>query len=102
MTGGRTRAMATTLDMISVVVASRREVDWAAVQPESASILKLCRRPISVAELAAHMDIPMTVVKVLLSDLVGKGFVLARAPLPAAENPQLNVLQAVLDGIRRL
>ncbi|GAA3765397.1 hypothetical protein HDA32_001687 [Spinactinospora alkalitolerans] len=102
MTGGRTRPVDTGLDMISVVVATRRHVDQVALEPEHASILDLCRRPVSVAEISAHLDIPLTVVKVLLSDLISKGDVLARAPLPAAELPQMNVLQAVLDGIRRL
>ncbi|TDQ45415.1 DUF742 domain-containing protein [Actinorugispora endophytica] len=102
MTGGRTRSEGARLDMISVVIASGREADRSSLQPEHASILGLCHSPVSVAEVAAHMDIPMAVVKVLLGDLVDRGFVLARAPLPQAQVPETNILQAVLDGIRRL
>ncbi|MEY9210983.1 DUF742 domain-containing protein [Thermobifida halotolerans] len=102
VTGGRTRSGQTRLDMISTVVASRREADTSLLQPEHLSILRLCRSPMSVAEVAAHLDLPMTVVKVLLGDLVAKGFVLARAPMPRTEAPEMTLLQAVLDGIRRL
>ncbi|WP_246421970.1 DUF742 domain-containing protein [Nocardiopsis mwathae] len=102
MTGGRTRPAASGLDMISIVVAARERVDWAALEPEHAAILRLSRRPISVAELSAQLDIPMTVVKVLLGDLIAQGDVFTRAPTPVADLPELNVLQAVLDGIRRL
>ncbi|ASU84621.1 DUF742 domain-containing protein [Nocardiopsis gilva YIM 90087] len=102
MTGGRTRPSERGLDMISIVVAARDRVDWAALEPEHAAIIRLSRRPISVAELSAQLDIPMTVVKVLLGDLIAQGDVHARAPMPVADLPELNILQAVLDGIRRL
>ncbi|MDA2814653.1 DUF742 domain-containing protein [Nocardiopsis sp. RSe5-2] len=103
MTGGRTRpAAGAGLDMISIVVAARERVDWGELQPEHARILRRCRTPVSVAELSAQLDIPITVVKVLVGDLVAAGDVAARAPAPAADHPEAHVLQAVLDGIRRL
>ncbi|MBV2364905.1 DUF742 domain-containing protein [Streptomonospora nanhaiensis] len=102
VTGGRTRPVDAGLDMISIVVATRESADAAALEPEHAAILRMCDRPVSVAELSAQLDLPITVVKVLLGDLITAGDVLARAPLPVSDTPQLDVLQAVLDGIRRL
>ncbi|WP_312862741.1 DUF742 domain-containing protein [Streptomonospora salina] len=102
VTGGRTRPAEAGLDMISIVVATRERVDWGALEPEHAAILRLCERPVSVAELSAQLDLPMAVVKVLLGDLISDGVVLARAPMPASDPPHMSVLQAVLDGIRRL
>nr|WP_046470264.1 DUF742 domain-containing protein [Allosalinactinospora lopnorensis] len=102
MTGGRTRSSGTGLDMISIVMAAREGADWDSLKPEQAAILRLCRRPISVAEISAQLDVPMTVVRVLLGDLIAEGDVIARDPMPAADLPEMNVLQAVLDGIRRL
>ncbi|MFC4867230.1 MULTISPECIES: DUF742 domain-containing protein [Streptomonospora] len=102
VTGGRTRPAEAGLDMISIVVATRERVDWGPLEPEHAAILRLCGRPVSVAELSAQLDLPMTVVKVLLGDLIANGDVLARAPMPASDPPHMSVLQAVLDGIRRL
>lgn len=100
---GREHADTVRLDMISVVIAARRaEVDEMALEPEQLRILELCRRPQSVAEVSAHLDIPVAVVKVLLSDLLNRGLALARAPYTAKSPVSRDVLQAVLDGIQRL
>ncbi|WP_304453644.1 DUF742 domain-containing protein [Nocardiopsis sp. YSL2] len=100
---GRDHADAVKLDMISVVIAAKRaEIDEMALEPEQLRILELCRRPLSVAEVSAHLDIPVAVVKVLLSDLLNRGLALARAPYTAKSPVSRDVLQAVLDGIQRL
>lgn len=101
MTGGRTRPVLPGLDMVSVVVADPK-ADPRPLAPEHLAILSVSRRPISVAEISAYLDLPLTVVKVLVSDLLSRQVLLTRDPSPSAEPPELNVLQAVLDGIRRL
>ena len=103
MTKGRTRPTGRggRLDLITVVVAvSDREEGGR--EPEHEAILRLCRRPLSVAEVSARLDIPLTVVRVLLSDLIAEGHLRTRAATPVTELPEKKVLQAVLDGIRRL
>lgn len=103
MTKGRTRPTGRggQLDLITLVVAvSDREEDGR--EPEHEAILRLCRRPVSVAEVSARLDIPLTVVRVLLSDLLAEGDLCTRAAPPVTELPEKKVLQAVLDGIRRL
>lgn len=100
---GRDHADTVQLDMISVVIAAKRaEVDELALEPEQLRILELCRKPQSVAEVSAHLDIPVAVVKVLISDLLNQGLALARAPYKAKSPVSRDVLQAVLDGIHRL
>ncbi|MFB9802766.1 DUF742 domain-containing protein, partial [Streptomonospora salina] len=69
ITQGREHSDAVRLDMISVVIAARADVDEMALEPEQLRILELCGRPLSVAEVAAHLDMPVAVVKVLLGDL---------------------------------
>ncbi|GAA1460932.1 DUF742 domain-containing protein [Nocardiopsis exhalans] len=103
MTRGRTRPgnEGRRLDLITIVMAARDRADRAR-DPELQAILTLCRRPISVAEISARLDIPLTVVKVLLGDLVAEGDVHTRAAAPVTQLPEKKVLQAVLDGIRRL
>lgn len=102
LTEGRQHADAVRLDMVSVVIAARADVDEMSLEPEQLRILELCRRAQSVAEVSAHMDIPVAVVKVLLGDLIGRGYVLARAPYTTESPVSRDVLQAVLDGIQRL
>ena len=98
MTGGRTRTDQVELDLITLVVASRRHADPASMEPEYLNILSLCQSPTSVAEISAKLSLPLGVVKVLIGDLIDRRLVLFRAAL----TPDHQVLQAVLNGIRRL
>src|SRR5699024_10538073 len=103
MTRGRTRPRDGTarLDMITIVIAAH-DPGSGSWEPEQEGILRLCRRPMAVAGRPARLDLPPTVVKVLLSDLVADGDVRTRAAVPVARLPEKKILQAVLDGIRRL
>ncbi len=103
LTRGRVRPTAAgpRLDLITIVVAARDRRERP-LEPERRAILELCRRPISVAEVSARLDIPLTVVRVLLGDLLGDGDIRTRAATPISQLPEKKVLQAVLDGIRRL
>ncbi|WP_033288417.1 DUF742 domain-containing protein [Amycolatopsis jejuensis] len=102
VTGGRTRSDTLGLDLITLVVAMRTAREVAGLEPEYARILSLCQRPVSVAEVAARVDLPLPVVKVLLSDLIERNLVLFRTATPMTDKPGKHVLQAVLDGIRKL
>ncbi|GAB3479257.1 DUF742 domain-containing protein [Nocardiopsis coralliicola] len=102
LTQGRDRGDTVRLDLVSVVIAARADVDEMALEPEQVRILELCRRAQSVAEVASRLDMPVAVVKVLLGDLIGRGYVLARAPYTSESPVNRDVLQAVLDGIQRL
>jgi hypothetical protein len=51
-----------------------------------------------VAELSAALKLPLSVVKILIGDLIERRLVIFRA----ASTPDPNVLQAVINGIRRL
>ncbi|MGE7434374.1 MULTISPECIES: DUF742 domain-containing protein [Kitasatospora] len=76
-----------------------------ALQPEHRAILAFCGHPSAVAEVAAELDLPVSVTKILLADLVAQGLLLARAPLSvarAAGGPDLGLLAAVREGLRRL
>jgi hypothetical protein len=103
MTRGRTRPGRYDLDMITLVVAMGSAYRDPGREPEYARILAACQRPVSVAEVSAAVDLPMVVVKVLLSDLIERGELLFRSP-PRSQSTQADrrVLQAVLDGVRNL
>jgi hypothetical protein len=106
VTRGRTRPGRYDLDMITLVVAlgdDRRSARDPSREPEYARILAACQRPVSVAEVSAAVDLPMVVVKVLLSDLIERGELLFRSPPPSrSAQTDRRVLQAVLDGVRNL
>lgn len=68
---------------------------------DHAQALGLCRGPISVAEVSAHLKLPAVVTKVLLSDLVDCGAVTAQDPSPTVTPTDRPLLEALLDGLQR-
>jgi hypothetical protein len=99
VSNGRTRPTKN-LDMLSLVMTTG-QVSEARLALDHAQALGLCRHPITVAEAAAHLRLPVAVTKVILSDLVDCGAVTTRGPVPAADLNDRFVLEAVLDGLQR-
>ncbi|CAL9367125.1 hypothetical protein SUDANB58_00774 [Streptomyces sp. enrichment culture] len=107
MTRGRTTSAAQhRLDLIAVVVADPDAGDPeadATLSPEHVDIVGLCHAaPQSVAELAAELDLPVGVVRVLIGDLVDAEFVRVTRPVPPAELPDESILRDVINGLRAL
>ncbi len=110
ITRGRTAAGQDDLTLISVVTALPTDSDDSGLrlielQPEHRAVLSLCREPKAVAEIAAHMNLPISVTKILIGDLIAAGGVRARPPLAfayASGFPDITILEAVRDGLRRL
>jgi hypothetical protein len=100
LTGGRTDTE-DGLDLMTHVVTTGRNPS-AAVMPEERRILARAMRPTSVAEIAAHLDRPLGVVRVLLTDLHRAGAITIDRTTPAGERPDDHVLGAVIDGLRSL
>ncbi|MEU6575364.1 DUF742 domain-containing protein [Streptomyces sp. NPDC046805] len=74
------------------------------VMPEMRAIVELCRRMRTVAEIAALLQMPLGVVRVLLSDLAdqGKIRVYGTGTGHGAGRPDRALLERVLSGLRRL
>ncbi len=89
------------LDMLTLVVDIGRGTALRRHEPEYASIVELCRGPQSVAEVAARLGLPLTMTKVLIGDLIDDGRLEYRQPRHE-DADDLDVLKAVLDGIRGL
>jgi uncharacterized protein DUF742 len=103
VTRGRTRSARHDLNMITLVITNAYEDP--AMEPEYIEIMRICQYPMSIAEISAKLGLPLAVVKILVSDLIEEGFLIFRSPPPDPMNtdsPNMDILQAVLDGIRRL
>jgi hypothetical protein len=104
VTKGRTMpAAGTSLGLIDVVVAAIDAEVPAGLRlsPEHRQILARCGRPITVVDLASDIDLPVGVVRVLLSDLSQHGIVRVLAtPRGPVTNERL--LRDVLDGLHAL
>ncbi|NEC87072.1 DUF742 domain-containing protein [Streptomyces sp. SID12501] len=107
MTRGRTSHSAQhRLDLIAVVITEAHADDPEAdrtLSPEHVDIVELCRdTPQSVAELAAELNLPIGVVRVLIGDLVDEEMVHVTRPVPPAELVDENILRDVINGLRAL
>ena len=103
MTRGRTGpAAGTSLGMIDVVLAAGAQPPTGVrMSPEHRQILALCGEPMTVVDLASDIDLPVGVVRVLLSDLSQYGMILILAtPRGPVTNERL--LRDVLDGLHAL
>lgn len=107
ITHGRTVSAHDDLTLITIVVALAAPEEQAGtrgLEPEHRAILEVCRRPVALAEVAALLNLPVAVAKILISDLITLGALAARSPvaLAAGQKPDIRLLQAVRDGLRRL
>ncbi|MFE2721866.1 DUF742 domain-containing protein [Kitasatospora sp. NPDC059327] len=103
LTNGRTGPLRTGFTLITLVVAADPRTDTTRLSPEAAAIIELCReRPLAVAEIASGLDLPVSVVKVVLDDLCDARLILTRAPVRPADTPDVALIRAVIEGVRRL
>jgi hypothetical protein len=69
---------------------------------EHRTIALACRETLSVAELAARVDLPLGVTRVLVGDLASQGMVTVHRAPSHAGPPNVALLEQVLDGLQRL
>lgn len=99
ITGGRVDSNERAgLDLVTLIVA--RQDPQVGMQPELASILRVCRSPLSVAEISAYLVLPPSLISVLLTDLLADGRVEARTPDPSL--PDIALIEAVIHGLQKL
>lgn len=68
---------------------------------ERRDIVSACRRPQSLAELAARLRLHLNVVRVLAEDLRSAGLLSVHIPNPEAAQ-DVSVLRRVIDGLRAI
>ncbi|RNL83974.1 DUF742 domain-containing protein [Halostreptopolyspora alba] len=69
--------------------------------PEHRSILSLCRQPTALADLASELDLPVSVLRVLLADLLERDLISLQDPA-TQERPSRDILLEVLHGLEAL
>ena len=103
VTGGRTRPRGERhFDLINIVARSGRSAETFSFSPERSRILDLCCDPITVADLASAIGLPLGVVRVLLDDLVHEALIEVRTMAPRGRVTDKQLLRQVLDGLHAL
>lgn len=101
LTGGLTRPSGQRLDLLDMVRAVRSVARNLPLSPEQAELIQRCHIPVPLVELAADLNLPTGVLKILVSDLRERGLVTIHRSKPVGLS-DLKILQEVVDGLRRL
>ncbi|GAA4539422.1 DUF742 domain-containing protein [Amycolatopsis samaneae] len=102
LTAGRAQPVDHTLEIEAQVLTSRL---GAASHPqltfERREIVSLCRRTMSVAEIAALLGLHIGVARVLVADLAALGYVVVRRPGTHASH-DLGMIERIISGLNAI
>lgn len=98
-TGGRTYS-GTDLGLETMIAVTDR--GYGAVKPEHRQVVNLCGRPASVAEIAAHTELPIGAARVVIADMIELDLVVICSTQSAEDAPSPDLMSRVLAGLRRL
>ena len=102
ITGGRTGEGGPELALEAQVFATPKGLDnrhryrW-----EAGHVIEAAEKPTALVEIAARLDVPLGVARVVVSDLIGDGALALVETEPSASS-YTELLEKVLDGIRNL
>ncbi|GAA0955873.1 DUF742 domain-containing protein [Actinocorallia libanotica] len=99
VTGGRTLPTRNALSVHTLLIAVPERPLPPEAGGEQRALVSMCAGLLSVAEAAAHLELPVSVVTVLASDLVDSGHLHTRAHTAA---PSRGLLEEVLHGLQQL
>jgi hypothetical protein len=102
VTGGRTEPRYQLEIEAMVAVAHYQDRDLSVLSPECQDILGLGGGWRSVAEISAMLRMPLGVVRILIADMAVEGLVRIHQLDHAQGRPDLNLLERVLSGLRKL
>jgi DNA-binding transcriptional ArsR family regulator len=101
MTGGRAGATDREFTVSTMVTRAGDRTVGVDLPEEKTAILRLCAEALSVAEIAAHLSLPLSTVGVLLGDLRRAGLV--RTPeQPAEAHLSADLMRRLRDGLLAL
>lgn len=98
-TGGRTYS-GTDLGLETMIVVTSR--GNGAVKMEHRRVAGLCGQPASVAEIAAHTELPIGAARVVIADMIELDLVVICSTQSAGDAPSADLMTRVLAGLRRL
>ncbi len=100
LTGGRTRSEGITIGVETVVAQRRTQISPSTtLGPVETEIWLQARQQPSAAELATGLNLPLGVIRVLVSDLVATGYVSLGRTEPVGD---VNLIERLIDGVRSL
>jgi len=102
LTGGRTHADVEGLVFETLVEKANQTVDKSGLRFESAKVVDMCDDPISVAEISAHMSIPLGATMVLIGDLIASNHLISHRTINAASDAGVSLVTRIIAGVKQL
>lgn len=102
MTAGRAHPTRNTIRPETLMVVDTDLPPPVSTSRQQQALLDMCRGVLSLAEAAAHLRLPVSLVVVIASDLVDSGHLTIRSAIPSFERPDRDLLKKVLNGLRKL
>ncbi|MEV8605609.1 DUF742 domain-containing protein [Streptomyces griseoviridis] len=105
VTSGRSHASRNHFDLITLITLSESAslLGRASLNPEHNAIVdQLTLSAQSVAELGAYVRLPLSVLRILLADLMDRGYITTRQRITEAAPADRTLLEEVLAGLRKL
>ncbi|MGH3761732.1 DUF742 domain-containing protein [Actinophytocola sp.] len=102
MTAGRAHPSRNTIRPETLLVVDTDLPPPVSATRQQAALLDMCSGVLSLAEAAAHLRLPVSLVVVIASDLVDSGHLSIRSAIPSFERPDRDLLEKVLNGLRKL
>ena len=69
---------------------------------EQRAIAALCHEILSIAEVSARLHLPLGVIRILVGDMADDHLVIVHRPAQAGDQPDLTLLERVLDGLHSI
>ncbi|RRO18151.1 DUF742 domain-containing protein [Saccharopolyspora rhizosphaerae] len=98
-TGGRTDCTGEELD-VSALLSAIPGTDGHGLSLSAAAVRELCVEPVSLAEIAAALECPISVTRVLVGELVDQGML--RLAAPRTDRPDVSFMERLRNDVRNL
>ena len=100
--GGRTPVRYDDLELTTMIHCAPDVAAPDELSADQQEVLRLCRQPIAVPEVAVHLGLPIGPTRLLLGDLREAGLIRTRRPAGDRPDAFPVVLQRLLSGLRSL
>jgi len=101
-TGGVARPSRDCLERLSVLSGTGEAAPAGLPAAQYALLDALCGGSLTVVEAAALLELPVSAIRVLATELTDRGLLRDRPPVPPADLPDPDLLKRVADGLRAL
>ncbi len=100
VTAGRTKSSVEGLQFETMVQATG--LDASSLRFEPARVHALCETATGIAEISAHLEIPIATVKVVLGDLIDSGHIEVNRTIDTTDSDDIQLISRLIEGVRRL